>query len=213
MGCRGIRVGPGGQCLAHLPDADRVAYLAALAPGSDLDLRGTTIDGTLLASIRSACTDRATTNPRFGWTDFTETTFTGDAAVVLADAALADAAAVGGVHEVQRHGVLPGGANALEDVVEAKLRGIEVPHPAGALPPAPGTPVDLMAALERALADAEQHHSKTTRAVKNTSTKSPTRSGPTDKTPPPAAARADSASARRARRPGDESGRQSRPSR
>ncbi|MFF7459404.1 pentapeptide repeat-containing protein [Kitasatospora sp. NPDC008115] len=79
VGCRGIRVGSDGRCLAHLPDSDRVAYLTALAPGSDLDLRGTTIDETLLSSIRAACTDRSTTNPRFGRTDFTESTFTGDA--------------------------------------------------------------------------------------------------------------------------------------
>ncbi|MFF2659688.1 pentapeptide repeat-containing protein [Kitasatospora sp. NPDC058032] len=79
VGCRGIRVGSDGRCLAHLPDSDPVAYLAALAPGSDLDLRGATIDETLLSSIRAACTDRSTTNPRFGRTDFTESTFTGDA--------------------------------------------------------------------------------------------------------------------------------------
>ncbi|MFE6872280.1 Ku protein [Kitasatospora sp. NPDC057692] len=95
-------------------------------------------------------------------------------------------------------------ANALEDVVEAKLRGIPAPHPAGALPSAPGTPIDLMAALERALADAEQHHPKTTRAVKNTSVKkTPTRSGTTGKALPPVPAKADSASARRRRKPAD----------
>ncbi|UKZ02853.1 Ku protein (plasmid) [Streptomyces viridifaciens] len=66
-------------------------------------------------------------------------------------------------------------AQALEDVVAAKLRGAEPPRAVGALPPAPGTAVDFMAALERALADAEQRHPKTAaRAVKNTAAKKTT---------------------------------------
>ncbi|MFC9329596.1 pentapeptide repeat-containing protein [Kitasatospora sp. NPDC057015] len=79
VGCRGIRIGSGERCLAHLPDADRTAHLTTLSPGSDLDLRGTTVDEPLLDSIRTACTDPGTGKPRFGQADFTDATFIGNA--------------------------------------------------------------------------------------------------------------------------------------
>ncbi|WP_329492731.1 pentapeptide repeat-containing protein [Kitasatospora herbaricolor] len=79
VGCRGVRVSDGGPCLTHLPAARRAAHLAALTAGSDLDLRGTTVDEELLADLRDACRDRTRGGPRFGRADFTEAVFTGNA--------------------------------------------------------------------------------------------------------------------------------------
>jgi hypothetical protein len=45
VGCRGIHVPGHTACLAHLADADRDAYLAALTPGANIDHRGTTFVG------------------------------------------------------------------------------------------------------------------------------------------------------------------------
>ncbi|MCX4682712.1 pentapeptide repeat-containing protein [Kitasatospora purpeofusca] len=77
VGCKGIHVGTGGRCLAHMPPTDRAAYLATLAPGSDIDLRGTTIDGPLLNDILTACIDPAVGKPCFGRANFAAVTFTG----------------------------------------------------------------------------------------------------------------------------------------
>ncbi|WP_153471734.1 non-homologous end joining protein Ku [Streptomyces kaniharaensis] len=62
-------------------------------------------------------------------------------------------------------------AHALEQVVEARLAGLEPPHASESrvLPPG-GTVMDLMAVLERALADAREQHPKTSGAVKTTGT-------------------------------------------
>lgn len=62
-------------------------------------------------------------------------------------------------------------AHALEQVVEARLAGLEPPHApeSRGLPPG-GTVTDLMGILERALADAQEQHPKTSGAVKSTST-------------------------------------------
>ncbi|MFI6850440.1 hypothetical protein OG535_40380 [Kitasatospora sp. NBC_00085] len=59
---------------------------------------------------------------------------------------------------------------ALEQVVEARLAGIEPPHaPESRVLPPGGTVTDLMAVLERALADAQEQHPTATDAVKSTS--------------------------------------------
>ncbi|MFJ2582944.1 hypothetical protein [Kitasatospora aureofaciens] len=53
-------------------------------------------------------------------------------------------------------------AHALEQVVEARLAGIEPPHaPKSRVLPPGGTVMDLMTVLERALADAQEQHPKT----------------------------------------------------
>ncbi|WP_078661697.1 pentapeptide repeat-containing protein [Streptomyces sp. NRRL B-24484] len=78
-GCPGIPAAPGGRCLAHLSAADRAAHLATLTAGSNLDLRGTTIDESLLNDIRNACTDPATGKPVFGAVRFNSVTFSGNA--------------------------------------------------------------------------------------------------------------------------------------
>ncbi|MFJ9447131.1 Ku protein [Kitasatospora sp. NPDC101235] len=61
--------------------------------------------------------------------------------------------------------------HALEQVVEARLAGIEPPHaPESRVLPPGGTALDLMAVLERALANAREQHPKSSDAVKSTST-------------------------------------------
>jgi uncharacterized protein YjbI with pentapeptide repeats len=78
-GCTGVSVAVSGQCLIHVGAAGQAAYLASLSPGADLDLRGTTIDGTLLTRILTAVTDPATHLPTVGTARFDRATFTGDA--------------------------------------------------------------------------------------------------------------------------------------
>ncbi|MFE2346070.1 pentapeptide repeat-containing protein [Kitasatospora cineracea] len=62
-----------------MPDADRTAYLATLAPGSNLDLRGTTISEAHLRALLLACTDPSTGHPRFGGAVFQSAVFSGGA--------------------------------------------------------------------------------------------------------------------------------------
>ncbi|GGW65539.1 pentapeptide repeat-containing protein [Streptomyces xantholiticus] len=90
VGCRGIHVPGHAACLAHLDEADRAAYLASLAPGADIDHRGTPFSGALLGELLDALRDPTTSHPRIGiaWFDgatftrnarFGGATFTGDA--------------------------------------------------------------------------------------------------------------------------------------
>jgi Pentapeptide repeats (9 copies) len=53
-GCIGVRVGDQEACLAHVDLQTRKTTLAALRPGSDLDLRGTSIDPELLSQLLAA---------------------------------------------------------------------------------------------------------------------------------------------------------------
>ncbi|MGR6998858.1 pentapeptide repeat-containing protein [Yinghuangia aomiensis] len=79
VGCRGRRVDPHPQCLAHLTPADRAAHFAALAPGADVDHRGTTIDQLLLPALLTALDDSATGRPHLGGARFDGATFSDDA--------------------------------------------------------------------------------------------------------------------------------------
>ncbi|MFF3420486.1 pentapeptide repeat-containing protein [Streptomyces sp. NPDC002698] len=79
MGCRGIRIPGHRACLAHLDDSDRDAYLAGLAPGSDVDHRGTSFTEPLLNALLDALRDPATGHPRLGSARFDSATFEGDA--------------------------------------------------------------------------------------------------------------------------------------
>ncbi|MEU6957015.1 pentapeptide repeat-containing protein [Streptomyces sp. NPDC045714] len=79
VGCRGIHVPGHTSCLAHLTDAERDAYLAALAPGDSTDHRGTTFTESLLASLLNALRDPAIGIPRLGEAVFASVTFEGDA--------------------------------------------------------------------------------------------------------------------------------------
>lgn len=58
---------------------DRDLYLAGLAPGTDIDHRGTTFTDTLLTALQSALYDPATGIIRFGHTQFDHATFKSDA--------------------------------------------------------------------------------------------------------------------------------------
>ncbi|MET8346776.1 pentapeptide repeat-containing protein [Streptomyces microflavus] len=66
-------------CLAHLADADRDAYLAGVAPGTDIDHRGTSFTEPLLDALLAALRDPATGRPRIGDTSFGSAVFEGGA--------------------------------------------------------------------------------------------------------------------------------------
>ncbi|WP_326673473.1 pentapeptide repeat-containing protein [Streptomyces canus] len=76
-GCPGTRVPGHPECLAHLPDAARAAYLASLAPGADLDHRHTSFTSSLLDALLDALRDPATGRPRLGHAQFVWATFEG----------------------------------------------------------------------------------------------------------------------------------------
>ncbi|MET9929436.1 pentapeptide repeat-containing protein [Streptomyces sp. NPDC006320] len=79
VGCRGIHVPGHTACLAHLADPDRDTYLASLAPGTDIDHRGTPFTEPLLDALLNSLRDPATRHPRLGNARFESATFTGDA--------------------------------------------------------------------------------------------------------------------------------------
>lgn len=79
VGCRGAAVPGSIECLAHLADAERDAYLNSLAPGADIDHCGTIFTERLLGALLDALRDGITGNPRLGAVRFEEATFQGDA--------------------------------------------------------------------------------------------------------------------------------------
>ncbi|WP_234321303.1 pentapeptide repeat-containing protein [Streptomyces katrae] len=79
VGCPGIRVPGHTACLAHLTDTDRNAYLASLAPGADIDHRGTPFTEPLLTSLLYALRHPTTQNPHLGDARFDWAQFSGDA--------------------------------------------------------------------------------------------------------------------------------------
>lgn len=66
VGCRGIHVPGHTQCLAHLNDSGRDAYLASLAPGTDIDHRSTPFTEPLLRALLQALYDPTTERSHFG---------------------------------------------------------------------------------------------------------------------------------------------------
>lgn len=79
-GCRGVHVRGFTACLAHLPEADRAAYLATLSPGADVDHRGTPFTPVLLRRLLDALTaDPATGSPHLGNARFERAHFSDDA--------------------------------------------------------------------------------------------------------------------------------------
>jgi uncharacterized protein YjbI with pentapeptide repeats len=74
-------VEPYSACLAHLDDADRGAYLAFLAPGADVDHRGTTFADGLLHQLLDALRDPATGRAHLGWAQFGGAVFAVDASL------------------------------------------------------------------------------------------------------------------------------------
>ncbi|MFH8439316.1 pentapeptide repeat-containing protein [Streptomyces sp. NPDC018007] len=79
IGCRGIHVPGHTACLTHLAATDRNAYLATLAPGANIDHRGTTFNESLLRDLQNAVKDPATGTAHFGFTQFHGATFEGGA--------------------------------------------------------------------------------------------------------------------------------------
>jgi hypothetical protein len=73
VGCRGIHVNGHTACLAHLEETDLIAYLDGLAPGADIDHRGTTFTEHLLDRLLDALQNH------LGNALFARATFTGDA--------------------------------------------------------------------------------------------------------------------------------------
>lgn len=79
VGCRGRRVDPYAECLAHLSTTDRAAYLAGLLPGADLDHRGTSLSEELLTELLARLHDPATDRSRTGKVAFSGAEFAGEA--------------------------------------------------------------------------------------------------------------------------------------
>ncbi|MFE1312421.1 pentapeptide repeat-containing protein [Streptomyces sp. NPDC058755] len=79
VGCRGIHVPGQAACLAHVTDAQRTAYLAALAPGIDIDHRGTPFTQPLLDELLSALRAPTTGRINIGDAQFEEAQFSGQA--------------------------------------------------------------------------------------------------------------------------------------
>lgn len=81
-GCLGIRLPDRGRCLAHATPSDLAAYLAALGPGSEVDLRGTTFADGLLERLLSALRDPRTGHVRMRGARFDRARFADDWATV-----------------------------------------------------------------------------------------------------------------------------------
>ncbi|WP_129287557.1 pentapeptide repeat-containing protein [Streptomyces sp. GZWMJZ-114] len=79
IGCRGIHVSGHTACLAHLADTDRDAYLASLAPGANIDHRGTTFTESLCTALLDPLRDHSTRRPVIGAAWFGSTIFEGPA--------------------------------------------------------------------------------------------------------------------------------------
>ncbi|MFD8615303.1 pentapeptide repeat-containing protein [Streptomyces sp. NPDC059631] len=75
VGCRGIHVPGHAACLAHLSLTDRTNYLVGLAPGADIDHRGTPFTEDLLGELLTVLRDPATLLPHFGIAHFEEAQF------------------------------------------------------------------------------------------------------------------------------------------
>ncbi|GAA3353426.1 hypothetical protein GCM10017744_006720 [Streptomyces antimycoticus] len=79
VGCTGIRIGGFERCLGHLGQEERLAYLATLTPGDDIDARGTEISGELLDELLDALCRPGEERPRCGRARFDKAVFTGAA--------------------------------------------------------------------------------------------------------------------------------------
>ncbi|MFE4263588.1 SAV_2336 N-terminal domain-related protein [Streptomyces sp. NPDC056883] len=77
-GCTGIRLPGHPLCLAHVTEPDRMRYLALMAPGSPVDMRGTTFADGLLERLISVLRDRETGHVRMGAARFDRARFVDD---------------------------------------------------------------------------------------------------------------------------------------
>ncbi|WP_262418175.1 pentapeptide repeat-containing protein [Streptomyces sp. SP2-10] len=87
--CSGTPIGAHTKCLAHLAPADRAAYLAGLAPGADINVRGTRITAPLLRQLLAAV--RVAGRPRLGEVDFSHVDFPDGADFIKVDFTGSDA--------------------------------------------------------------------------------------------------------------------------
>jgi uncharacterized protein YjbI with pentapeptide repeats len=78
-GCIGIRVESEQTCLGHAQPQVREAFLFALEPGANLDLRGTAIDPELLSQVLAALRPEDSRPPTVGDAQFISAQFSGDA--------------------------------------------------------------------------------------------------------------------------------------
>ncbi|MFF1967079.1 pentapeptide repeat-containing protein [Streptomyces sp. NPDC058232] len=78
-GCSGALVSGHTACLAHLDRTDREAYLTGLAPGADINHRGTPFTESLLYALLDALYDPVTGKAHFGIADFRGAQFSEDA--------------------------------------------------------------------------------------------------------------------------------------
>jgi uncharacterized protein YjbI with pentapeptide repeats len=77
-GCRGVRIGAGEACLAHLSDSALARFLGELEPGGNLKLRGTRLGRSLLRRVLTQFrSDDGST--ALGDVDFSDCTFPEDA--------------------------------------------------------------------------------------------------------------------------------------
>ncbi|MFD4023213.1 pentapeptide repeat-containing protein [Streptomyces sp. NPDC058576] len=79
VGCRGSHVPGHTVCLAHLTDTTRTDYLTGLAPGADIDHRGTPFTQDLLEDLLHALHDPSTGKRRLGRALFIGAQFFGEA--------------------------------------------------------------------------------------------------------------------------------------
>ncbi|MFC9595992.1 pentapeptide repeat-containing protein [Streptomyces sp. NPDC056944] len=77
VGCRGVYVPGHTACLAHLNNADRTSYLAGLAPGANIDHRGTPFSESLLNQLLATLTAPTTQKPQLGTVRFDQAQFSG----------------------------------------------------------------------------------------------------------------------------------------
>ncbi|MFB8027280.1 MULTISPECIES: pentapeptide repeat-containing protein [unclassified Streptomyces] len=75
VGCQGIQITGGTACLAHVTHDSRVAYLATLSPGDNIDFRGTSFTEGLLADLLAALREPTTGIPSIGFAQFGSATF------------------------------------------------------------------------------------------------------------------------------------------
>jgi uncharacterized protein YjbI with pentapeptide repeats len=73
--CRGVRVGSGDRCWAHLSAVALKDALASLEPGGELDLRGTSLGKALFGKIQGAVWDPGDRRLRIGDAHFEGATF------------------------------------------------------------------------------------------------------------------------------------------
>ncbi|MFD8440150.1 pentapeptide repeat-containing protein [Streptomyces microflavus] len=84
VSCPGAHVPGHTVCLTHLDGTGRATYLATLAPGADIDHRGTSFTSDLLNELLDALRDPSTNQPRMGNAQFAKAVFNDGASFEMA---------------------------------------------------------------------------------------------------------------------------------